>query len=785
MHLALFSLRMRFLVWPLALLLFPCLPGTSAAQQPAATPAAADPGTRNLGSSLDFVPANTAFYMATTNHQQIWQNFVQSRAYAALKDSPAGRKMRKAYRKGLARGWEQFGENPFRYYLEGYANSLDSVQGKLVMPYIERLFNQELFVYVDDQVVPFVQTIGVYYDELTAVLIDSDEQEDPDEIWKTFESIGNKHLRGLKVPTIVVGAITDEPEVFVGFLELLNTGFQQMIRENPIEMQLFQKAVRFQSEGTGAADRFAYFGFEVAGDELPFDQLKAIDPDLSPVLGALQPMYAGKTFAFAFAVRGQAVLMTFGPSLEHLRQLGVGPRLLDQPHLAPLREARAAGQSVCLVGYRSTEFARLWTPNWSGWVNGTAFWLTQAIAGMESELLSDEEKRDLLKRLDAEAEQCLKDLETLAPRPGASLTYGLLTAEGIEGFAYEFDRPAVPLSDQPLSLPSKLSAPPLLVAFQRNEANPQLWRVLGSYLDKLFAGMEEFGPLLAEDLEQAEISAIVLERLAPLLQNLSQTTFGELLPELAGREWGVIVDFSLAKESWHQAMPTAREPLPAPGTVLLLQHGNAAAMEQIGERYLAAARKLLADIKDLGTYDIPSSLEIPDPEQRTLPFGLEYGFPLPTSLGFSPEWKPHAVIGEKLLAIGYFPEQTARVLQPPQAQDQPQSANAESTRGVRLFGPAGETTRPASGVLYLDNHQLADALEAWLNYGLEQAKAGGESLDMNIPADSADLNLSEEELRQTLAATLNLYRTFHGFSSRSYQQGNTRVEHFLLKFADR
>lgn len=785
MNVALFFQRPRFSFASLALQLLLLLPSPIAAQQTVAAQDVAQASVLSLTSSLDFVPADTAFYFATSSHQQIWNSFVQSRAYAALKDTPVGRKMRKAYRKGVSRGWDQFGENPFRYYLEGYANSIDSVQGKLVMPYLERLFAHELFVYGDNRIVPFIQTLRDYYDELNAAVIDSAEQENPDELWQRFETIGNKHLSNLEVPTIVVGAITDEPEVFVGFLELMNTGFQQIIRENPNEMQLLAKAVRFQSEGTGAADRLAWFGLEIAGDELPFDQLKVADPDLEPLLGAIRPMFAGKRFALAFAVRGQAVLMTFGPSFEHLRNFGVGPLLVDQPLLEPLRNARTAGQPICLAGYRSTEFARLTSSTWSGWARAASYLLNQAIAGADSELLTESEKLELIKKFQSESEQCARELEALESKPGASLAYGLLTDEGIEGYAIEFDQPADPQSNQPLQLPSLLPSSPLFAVFNRNQASAEHWKIIGNYLEKLFAGLEHYGPLLAEDLERAEISAIVLERLAPLLQSLAQTSLSELLPEMAGREWGLVVDFSQTKKKWHREMPTASEPLPMPGAMMLLQFQDAAVVRKVGAEHLAAARKLLQDAKELGAGDIPSSLEIPDPKQETLPFGTEFGFPLPSALGLTPDWKPHSLLGDHLLAIGYFPEQTARLLQSPPKIVQSESANSDSSVKSSLFGPAGETDRATSGLVYFDNQQLAAAVEAWLNFGFEQAKANGKSLEMVIPADSDDLNLSEQELRETLAGAFNFYRTFAGFSSRTYRQENASVRHFLLKFSDR
>ncbi|MFO0455768.1 MAG: hypothetical protein ACK5Z0_07135, partial [Planctomycetota bacterium] len=105
MNVALFFHQPRFSLGSLVLLLLTLWPAPIAAQQTVAqqtvaAPDAAPATAVTLTSSLDFAPADTAFYFATSSHQQIWNSFVQSRAYAALKDTPAGRKMRKAYRKG-------------------------------------------------------------------------------------------------------------------------------------------------------------------------------------------------------------------------------------------------------------------------------------------------------------------------------------------------------------------------------------------------------------------------------------------------------------------------------------------------------------------------------------------------------------------------------------------------------------------------------------------------------------------------------------------------------------
>jgi hypothetical protein len=99
------------------------------------------------------------------------------------------------------------------------------------------------------------------------------------------------------------------------------------------------------------------------------------------------------------------------------------------------------------------------------------------------------------------------------------------------------------------------------------------------------------------------------------------------------------------------------------------------------------------------------------------------------------------------------------------------------------FGPAAEQG-VSTGLFFLDNQQLGNAIEAWTRYGLERAAAAGESLGFDGTADSSDLIMSPKEVEATLAAGFNFYRCFGGYSSRTFHSGNQRVRHSLWQFRD-
>ena len=66
------------------------------------------------------------------------------------------------------------------------------MQGKVVLPYLERLLSNELFIYADARTVNFFNTLNAYYDELNTTIRDSAKAEDSPELWDSIEAVGKK-----------------------------------------------------------------------------------------------------------------------------------------------------------------------------------------------------------------------------------------------------------------------------------------------------------------------------------------------------------------------------------------------------------------------------------------------------------------------------------------------------------------------------------------------------------------------------------------------------------------
>jgi len=78
--------------------------------------------------SLERVPQTAGYYFSTMNHQALLERLFNSDAWAQLKSTDVAKGMKKAYRRGKSRGYEEYNEdNPFAVYLKGYGDTVGSV----------------------------------------------------------------------------------------------------------------------------------------------------------------------------------------------------------------------------------------------------------------------------------------------------------------------------------------------------------------------------------------------------------------------------------------------------------------------------------------------------------------------------------------------------------------------------------------------------------------------------------------------------------------------------------
>ncbi len=716
-------------------------------------------------SSLDIVPHDVAIYMATMNHQALWMQFTESAALKSLQSSPINKKMRSAYRK-RSRGFEDLGENPFRYYLEAYANSIDSVAGKAVMPYLQKIFKRELFLYADQELARAEQAMLKINRELSDLLVDLELMEDSEETIEEIQTILSENLRDLKCPTLMVGALVDEPADFASLIDvadsLIQQGFAQMTDAE--ELRKFYRSESLPDQ--------RYIAFMIRGKELPWELYEegvVNDDGTIVVLEMLKELLFDKEFAVCLAVRKNLLCFSVGPNLDHVSKAGEGARLIDHPHLQPIRDARAAGRMLHQVHFVDKS---LYETNLESVKESLASLPTLMLTVLEEtslDLISDDELEQLAETMSRDAEELYNDFRKYYGNAGNSVGYIAAHEQGLEGYYYYHAANPVLDSSQPLQLIENVGAKPVFFMLARENSQRLGYHFLRKWTGKVLDYAEQLAPYLIEDEQQVDRWLDALNALRPIVRKFDEVTVNKAAPNILGSEAGIVLGASLPAASWHAEMPAAETPLPLGLPMVIAKVREEAVVKEVVVDYHTLAQEALAEFfKQVEMPETITPWEIPSLQRSSRDEFESFVVPLPANLGFAPSLSPHASIGRGLLLLGIQPEA-----------DLQRAATAPEI----LFGPAAES-QPSMAVLYFDNRAAMELVDAWNDYWFDQWRENQGEIQIPSNGASQDLTMNEEDIRETTRRLREFLRCFQGVSMRIHEENRVQINHFLLRFSD-
>ena len=702
--------------------------------------------------SLDIVPENAAFYAASMNHAAIHQAIFESRAYQRLEDSPVGKKMRSAYRRGKRRGWDQFGDNPFRMFLEGYADSIGSDGGKIAMSMLKQIFGNEIFIYAHDDWNSAEHAVSQLYTELIPLIsrLDLDEPDARQELERAIRD----NLAGVNTPTLVMGTVMDHPEQIESLLSMADN-FMELMLSRSDELGFVDDAYEVLKD----EDRYL-LSFRIAGDSIPWDSIL----DRAPEFDFLSDVFQDKSLAVAFGVQGSYLILTVGPSLDHLDTLGEGPLLIQSPKFKPLAEA-AKTYPIQSVAYVSEKTVRSQQRSQIGMID---YLVSLAEVALRSEWDDHPFVDRLLEQLRPDAEQFKTDLAAILPTPGAFLSFAYLHPEGIEGYIYDWSENRTLDDSQPLDLLKHIGNQPTFVIAGREKADHGQFEFVKKWGAKLFGYVETIVPDLIEDEENVTLFNDAMTQVKPILKRALETTEQELIPATKNGQNAIVIDFASRRESWHSEMPATGHAVPIPAAAILIEVHDREKIERAGTQYLACARDFLDFLKGFPDLDIPDDFEIPDPVELPLPGAVRYAYELPEEFQLDESLAPHALLSDHWLALAYSIDQSDAFLYP---------------HSATFWGPMQDLDQPRMLAMFYDHLALVDALEAWAQYGLQLARDQGESLDLVNHAESDLLDFEEAELLESLDRVFDFVKCFHGYSSSTTMQDGVQVTHFSNAFS--
>ena len=716
---------------------------------------AQEAGTR---SSLDIVPQNAAFYYSSMNHQAQLDAILDSNAWNQLLDSPVGKNMRKAYRKGKRRGFEQFGNgNPFGEYLKAYRESMGNNMVPLVMSPIKQILGQEVFVYAEEDWLELSEAATEFYSKAADYMQSVDIENMDEEQIKAMLALAREHLADAKTPTLVFGTYLKEPDGVKSLLQIAESGIDTVIGEMPESMDPLVDGFDVINE----KDTYM-MTLQLDADSLPWDELEN-DAEMAPYLDDIRAIAKGKTFNLSVGVKDNFLLIAVSDTNQHIMDLGKGELLRDHPKFAPLRDS-AKGNKLTSVAYYSEAAATNAHEQYTHIID-TVVDVAEMVIETSGE---DKMFRGLAKELKRDAADLKADIESMMGKPGARLGFSYMFDGGIEGYIYNWAENKNFDSSKPLTILKHVGDEPVMVSASREIGGKDRFNMMRKWGGKVYTYATKYGPRGISETDDALMFVQVAGELRSILGDAGDSTENDLLSAIAGQETAFVMDWSNEKKSWHEQMPRSSKALPGPAIGVIVQHNDRSKILKTGAAYYEAVAEILEVVREIPDSQISDEFDLYAPDHESADDGDYYMYRLPPQAGLDDDVAFHAYVSDKHLVLGHSLQQTKRLL---------------SGGKAKLDGVA-DPSKPAMSVFYYNNNRMMDVVDAWAGYAIEQVKENGGQLDLDFDAENDMLEFSEQQLLETWDRVMDVAKCFKGISSRSYAEDGAQVTHYQWRFND-
>jgi hypothetical protein len=454
-------------------------------------------------------------------------------------------------------------------------------------------------------------------------------------------------------------------------------------------------------------------------------------------------------FVFAMGVREKDLLISFGSSLDCIKNLGSKDRLIDLPEFKPLE--KYADRRLTGISYISKQFIEQLNNN-EKTIDDLRDFLDQMVPLAH---FSEEQNSRVVKDLGS----LTADIKDKLPKLGAIMAFDFLIDNGYEGYQYNWGTHPHMDGSKPLGLLSHVGGNPILGIVGRRKVSIEHYDSLVKWGKIGWKYMEELAlpRLPAEDRPKVET---FLTELKPLLSRLNTATRDMWIPALADGQIGLVIDAKLKSKQLQQSMPVLQKEMPFIEPALLLGVSDPDLLKKaIGE-----FRGVYNDLIDLiGKQDAPSDFKAiivdfkwPEAKVDKIAGRSVYLYPLPDQWGVDKNIVLNAGLSDNVAVITLSPVQTDRLLK---------------ETPLTVGGVLAKTDRPLAIAAWFDWSELVGAVTPWVNYALEQ-------LPEEQMAGQKELVVSQ------VRTVLEVLSTIKSFTSETYIEDNTLVHHSLLEIHD-
>jgi hypothetical protein len=467
-----------------------------------------------------------------------------------------------------------------------------------------------------------------------------------------------------------------------------------------------------------------------------------------------------QTLVVGLGVIDEFVLLSVGPTTEHLEKLGQGGSLAEQPAIARLQ--KHSDQRVVSLTYMSKAFAESF-----GSAQKTMNDITNSI---EQALVKGEVD-------EADRKTLLDDIRSFnfakfMPEPGEMSGVAFLTSRGYEAFQYTTAKRPMLDGSKPLSILAHAGSNPLLLVAARSKKNVHDYNQFVTWFEKFAADSEKIAEKKADADDWAKYQKI-RDRGIALLKRLDTATLDQLFPALEGGDSALVIDLSATSKKWFKDMPESPKSLPMFEAALVSSVNDAEKLRQGVTTYFDVAKDVVALAKELHP-DKGSDFEFPKATVSDISGGGKmYAFPFPEEWGVDSQITVNAALTDKVAVASFMPKTSERLLQ---------AAKVDIDTSLPL-------DKPAALVTHIEFAKFIDATRPWIDYGLDVAMGklkpakkpkdddSDDSNDDSPPPGPSSFALQAGFIVPQLQQFLDVATTLRSATSMTYEEGGVWITH--------
>ncbi|NQT85873.1 hypothetical protein HQ560_03855, partial [bacterium] len=546
-----------------------------------------------------YVPDDVAVYSSAFRLLDQWTRIWQSNAVQSLARTPLAQ---------YALAWVQM--NPF--FRQAQMQLQQNPFVIQMLPVLKDAMSNEVFVCAGPE---SVQTLGALLRIIQSVqrqgvrvgLQGGDGPGQPD-VGLLLQTVlaEEQHLR---MPSVLMGGKLKNAAAATQFLDL----WMPQIPPTPVG-KVEKKAIR------GAN----FYVLDFKGSSLPPEVFADLARELARAKIApgarsrLIEFLMSQRVVVAVGILDDYLMMAVGRDLSALDTWGARNPLAAAPALEPARKLYRPG--LTSIGYSSEALYRLFTPTREGM---TAGW--GSVKGL---ITAMKPPQGLAERLDKDVARLIEKIELPVPRRELTLSFD---NKGSETFVFGGALGALDHSE-PLAILAHRGKNPILSSASHAAPNPGVYVEAVEWIKIGFGYFSDYAVPTMDKAGRKEYEK-GMKFVLPFLDSIDKTTRECIVPSIDGVQSVCVIDGggSLARVPGVRAMPV---PFPIPRIGLATQLNDPVKFKQGMRRYMAAARKLIADIQTAYPRGgIPTDFRLRSPMTEAVAGGTLYYYRIPGELG--------------------------------------------------------------------------------------------------------------------------------------------------------